>query len=81
MPGFDVSAWYGILAPANVPASVVAKLNAAIVQTLRTKEVSDKLVGLGFQPVGSTPAVFAAQIKTDLEKYAKLVRAANIPLQ
>ncbi|MCC2677018.1 MAG: Tricarboxylate transport protein TctC [Ramlibacter sp.] len=81
VPGFEVSAWYGIVAPANVPANVVARLNAAIVQTLRTKEVSDKLVDLGFQPVGSTPATFAAQIKTDLDKYRRLIKAANITLQ
>lgn len=79
--GFEVSAWYGIVAPAHVPPKVVARLNAALVQTLRTKEVSDKLIELGFQPVGDTPEAFAVQIKTDLERYRRLIKAANITLQ
>jgi tripartite-type tricarboxylate transporter receptor subunit TctC len=81
VPGFEVSAWYGLLASANTPPQVVAKLNGAIVQALRSKEVSDKLVDLGFQPVGSTALDFEALIKTDLEKYRKLIKAAGITAQ
>jgi tripartite-type tricarboxylate transporter receptor subunit TctC len=81
VPGFEVSAWYGLLASANTPPQVVAKLNGAIVQALRSKEVSDKLVDLGFQPVGSTALDFEAVIRTDLEKYRKLIKAAGITAQ
>lgn len=81
VPGFEVSAWYGLLASANTPPQVVAKLNGAIVQALRSKEVADKLVDLGYQPVGSTPLDFEAQIRVDLEKYRKLIKAAGITVQ
>lgn len=81
VPGFDVSAWYGLLAPARTPPAVVEKLRSAVVQSLQTKELSDKLIEQGFTPIGSTPAEFAAQIREDLEKYRKLVRAAGIEQQ
>ncbi len=81
VPGFDVSAWYGLLAAAKTPPSVIQKLNAAIVESIKSKEVTDKLIDLGYQPVGSSPAEFAAQIKVDIEKYRKLVEAAGIEKQ
>ena len=81
VPGFEISAWYGLLAPANTPPAVVRKLNAAAVTALRSKEVADKLRDLGYDPVGNSPEQFAAQIRTDVQKYRQLVENAKLEKQ
>jgi len=81
VPGFEVSAWYGLLAPAKTPPAVVEKLHGAIVQSLRAKDVVDKLVGMGFQPMPTTSMEFAATIRTDMEKYRQLVKSTGIQPQ
>jgi tripartite-type tricarboxylate transporter receptor subunit TctC len=81
VPGFEVSAWYALLAGPNTPPAVANKLNAAVVQALKSKDVVDKMVDLGYQPGGSTPAELAARIRLDLDKYRKLIRSAGLSAQ
>lgn len=78
--GFDVSSWYGILAPASTPADIVRKLNGDIGKILAQKDVQDRLAQLGTEPVGGTPEQFAATIKADTARWAKVVKDANIQL-
>ncbi len=69
----------GILAPAGTPKDIVAKLNAAIVKVMSLPDVKEKCAQLGFDPVANTPAEFATYIKTDVGKWAKVIKDANIP--
>ena len=78
VPGYELTSWYGVLAPAGTPAAVVAQLNGEIVKALNTPEVKARLTGEGAEPVGNTAAQFQAYIRTEIEKYAKIVAALGI---
>jgi tripartite-type tricarboxylate transporter receptor subunit TctC len=78
MAGFDVSGWYGALAPAGLPADVLAKLNTEINRGMRDPAVIKRLAGEGVDAVTSTPDEFAARMKSEIEKWGKVVRAAGI---
>ena len=79
--GFDVSSWYGIYAPAGLPRELVQKLNAAFNEALRTPEIRDQLISQGWTPTGGTPEQFAAFAKGELERWATVVKAANVRVE
>jgi len=81
LPGFEMVAWYGILTTAGTPQPVIRALHDAFVATLKLPEIAERMTQLGYDPVGSTPEAFAAQIKTDMGKYRQLVETAGIPKQ
>jgi tripartite-type tricarboxylate transporter receptor subunit TctC len=74
LPGFDVSTWFGLFAPAGTPAATVDKLNAAFVAALRTPEMRERLARMGAEPSPTSPAEFAALVKSELAKYQKIVQ-------
>jgi tripartite-type tricarboxylate transporter receptor subunit TctC len=74
LPGFVSEDWQGILAPAKTPAAVVAKLNADLVRTLHTPEMTAKLAGAGFDVKTSTPQEFADFIREDTAKWARVLK-------
>lgn len=76
--GYAASSWGGILAPAGVPPRIVARLHQEIVKTLRMPEVKEKLASSGIEAVDSTPAEFSAFLKTEISKWASVVKAANV---
>ena len=78
LPGYSASGWYGLLAPAATPKPVLARLHAEAVKALRAPDVIDKLSSQGAEPVASTPEEFTAFIRSETEKWAKLVKAANM---
>jgi tripartite-type tricarboxylate transporter receptor subunit TctC len=78
VPGYRATGWYGLLAPAAVPADIVARLHAEGAQILRSKDVVDKLAAMGSEAVGNTPAEFAAFIRSEAEKWGKVVKAAGM---
>jgi tripartite-type tricarboxylate transporter receptor subunit TctC len=80
-PGFAVTSWVGILAPARTPRPVVEKLQREIASALRDAKVRDRYGALGIEPVGNTPEQFTDQIKADLARWEKVVRAANIRVE
>ena len=80
LAGFDVSSWVGVMAPVKTPRAVIDKLNAAIVATLKEPDLRERYATLGVEPVGNTPEQFAAQIRTDLARWQKVVEAAKIRL-
>lgn len=78
LPGFEQSAWHGLLAPANTPEPVIAKLHAETSKLLRSPDVIEKFAVQGIDVIGGSPADFAAFIRQDVAKYAKLVKTAGI---
>ena len=81
VPGYEAMQWYGVVVPTGAPAPVIARLNVEAVKTLQSDEMKEKLALDGAQPVGSTPAEFAALIRSELEKWTRVARAARIEPQ
>jgi tripartite-type tricarboxylate transporter receptor subunit TctC len=81
LPGFDVTSWYSIVAPAGTPPAVIDRLQKEIARALENPEVKAKLVGLGAEPVANSPAEFAAMIKVETAKWGKIVKDANIKVE
>jgi len=77
LPEFDVSTWFGVFAPAGVPREVVERLHAEFTRALAAPEVREKMLALGAEPVGNRPDEFAAFIRREAEKYARLVKASG----
>jgi tripartite-type tricarboxylate transporter receptor subunit TctC len=76
--GFEMVSWWGLLAPARTPATIVNRFNAEVVRALQAPEVRERLSGLGVESVSSTPQEMAAIIRSDQETFAKLIKSANI---
>ena len=81
VPGFEVDAWYGFLAPARTPAAIVQKLNAEITAALKDPEVKARLEASGAEPVGSSSTRFGEVIRTELARWAPVVREAGAAVQ
>jgi tripartite-type tricarboxylate transporter receptor subunit TctC len=79
-PGFEVIGWFGWLAPARAPQEIVARLHTDIVKVLRGSETQERLIVLGCEPVGNASHEFAAFISAEGDKWAKVIRQANIKL-
>ena len=78
VPGFDVTGWYALLAPAETPQAIVSKVQADTAAALRAPAVTARLSGDGAEPVGSTPEQLAKFIAAETQKWAKVVKAAGI---
>ncbi len=78
VPGYEAVQWYGVLAPAGTPRDIIGKLHAQIVRALHSADVRQRLLMDGAEPVGSSPEAFAAFIRAETEKWAKVVKAAGI---
>jgi tripartite-type tricarboxylate transporter receptor subunit TctC len=81
VPGYESLSWSGIMARAGTPDAVVQKLNKAIDRILKTDEVKQRFASLGVEPVGGPPEAFARQIRTETDKWGKVVKAAHITLE
>ena len=79
-PGFDVNPWWGILAPAGTDLAIVRKINADVGDILRTQEMIDFLGQQGAEPFVTSPEAFAAILTSDVETWAKVVKAANVKI-
>ncbi len=78
LPGYESSIWHGVVVPRGVPVAVVNRLNREIGEILKIPEVQSRLDSQGAEPVGGTPGKFAALIKSDTAKYAKLLRDVGL---
>ena len=81
LPGFEMSAWHALFAPAGTPPAVVKKLADEVVRALRQPDVKERLAAQGVDAVGTTPEELAAIMKENIAKYAKLVKAADIRIE
>jgi tripartite-type tricarboxylate transporter receptor subunit TctC len=78
VPGYDVSVWFGVLAPAGTPREVVQRFNTEMVRILNSSEVKDRFSKMGVDVVAGTPEHFSAFLKSEVERWAKVVRDAGI---
>ena len=80
LPGFDITAWYGFMAPAGTPREIVKKIHDDAVTVIRRPDFLERLDRDGIEPVANTPEEFGAEIKTDLARWGKIVKAAGAKL-
>jgi tripartite-type tricarboxylate transporter receptor subunit TctC len=77
LPGFDISTWFGIFVPANTPPEIVDRLHSEFTRALAMPDIRDKMLALGAEPVGSRPGEFSAYIRTEADKYARVIKASG----
>ena len=77
VPGFELTSWYGILAPAKTPSPVVASLRNEIVKALNAPDMKARLAADANDAIGSTPAEFAAYIAAEIPKWARIVKKSG----
>jgi tripartite-type tricarboxylate transporter receptor subunit TctC len=78
--GYEFSTWYGLLAPRATPDALITRLNQAVVQILRSKDMQARVTGDGGDPVGGSPDAYGAFLKAEVEKYAKLVKQIGLQI-
>jgi tripartite-type tricarboxylate transporter receptor subunit TctC len=81
LPGYEAASWYGMLAPAGTQRAIINKLNREVVRIMQLADVRERLIADGADPVGSSPEEFAAHIKRELARWAKVVKDAHIRVQ
>jgi tripartite-type tricarboxylate transporter receptor subunit TctC len=77
LPGFDISTWFGVFAPAGTPREVLDRLHAEFTRALSSPEVRERMLTLGAEPVSNRPDEFAAYIRAESDKYARVIRASG----
>ena len=77
LPGFDISTWFGIFVPAGTQREAVDRLHAEFTRALAAPDVREKMLGLGAEPVGNRPEEFAAYIRAEADKYARVIKASG----
>lgn len=81
VPGYELDTWFGVLGPGGMPMLLVQRLQEEIAKILRSPDFKEHLVSLGAEPVGSTPRQFAAHIKSEIAKYAQIVKIAGMRVE
>src|SRR5690349_21268293 len=81
VPGFDVSTWWGLVAPAGVNKDIIARLQSETVKLLHQNDVKEKIAFAGADTVGNTPEEFGAYIRAERAKYARIVKEAHIKIE
>jgi tripartite-type tricarboxylate transporter receptor subunit TctC len=81
IPGFEAAGWQGWFVPAETPRDMVATIQREVAKAINAPDMQERLKAMGNDPVGSTSAEFEAKFKADMEKFAKVVKEANIPAQ
>ena len=81
LPGFDFSTWWGLFAPSATPRPVIARLNADTLKALQLPDVKEKLAGVGAEPGGNSPEEFSAFVRSETEKWGRVIRTGGISLE
>ena len=81
LAGYQTGTWYGILAPAGTPPEIVARLNHETVRVVGLPDVKERFLTLAIEPAGSTPAQFASYIRSEIDKWAKVIKAGGIKVE
>jgi tripartite-type tricarboxylate transporter receptor subunit TctC len=78
LPGYELTNWFGLVAPAATPREIVAKLHNDTVKVLQDSTITEKLAAMGASVIGNTPEQFAAVMRADSAKWVKLIRDTNV---
>ena len=81
LKGFDIGTWFGVLAPAATPKEISAKLSAEMIKAIHSSEFKKRMDEIGAEPIGDTPDQMARRIKDETEKFAGLVKRANVQIE
>jgi tripartite-type tricarboxylate transporter receptor subunit TctC len=81
VPGYELTSWVGFLAPAATPRAVIARIHATVVEALHTPVVKDVLMKSGAEPLGNSPAEFSENLKREIPKWNKIIKAAGVSLE
>lgn len=78
LPGYEMTPWFGLFAPAGAPQAIIAKLNAEVTRIFALPDVKERLAAIGAEPMGATPEQFAALVRADVAKWTKVIQDAGI---
>ena len=81
LPGYEASSWYGLLLPAATPAALVERLGGETAKAVESAELKERLISQGIEPVTGGAAEFSRYLRSELAKWAKVVKDARIPAQ
>ncbi len=81
VPGYDATSWYGLMAPAGTPRDILSRLNTEAVKIMRQPQMREKFIASGVDPLGSTPEQFGEFIRSEIEKWGKVVKATGMKLE
>lgn len=81
LPGYEAGFWFGLMAPAGTPKEIVSRLNADVLKILKQPDVAARFANQGTEPVGDSPEEFAAILKSDVDRYAKLIASIGLKLE
>jgi tripartite-type tricarboxylate transporter receptor subunit TctC len=81
VPGYSVTGWYGFYAPANTPPDIVRRLHEESRRALNSPDIKEKLIKAGNEPVGTPPAEFLAFVRAEYDKWAKVIKSANLKIE
>ena len=81
VPGFDVATWFAFFVPAGTPRPVVDKLNADAIRALQSKDLAERLLGMGMNVIGSSPEQLGAHVASEIARWGRVVRDANIKVE
>ena len=79
--GYAVDAWFGVVAPVKTPHDIVSKLSGGVIAAVKSADVRSRFEQLGYDPIGDTSAEFAQTIRNDIEKFARIIKAAGIKVE
>ena len=81
LKGYEATTWFGLLAPAKTPKEIVARLNADVDKALKGPDLKERFINEGIEPMGGPPEAFTKFIRSEIDKYAKVIKATNVPQQ
>ena len=81
LKGYEATTWFGLRAPAKTPKEIITRLNAEVDKALRSPDIKERFINDGLEPMGGSPDDFAKFIRSEIDKYAKVIKAARIAKQ
>ena len=79
--GYEATTWFGLLAPAKTPKEIITRLNAEVDKALKSPDIRERFLNDGLEPMGGSPEAFSKFMRSEIAKYAKVIKAAGIPKQ
>jgi tripartite-type tricarboxylate transporter receptor subunit TctC len=79
--GYEATTWFGLLAPARTPKEIITRLNAEVDKALKSPDIRERFLNDGLEPMGGSPEAFGKFMRSEIAKYAKVIKAAGIPKQ